>query len=288
MRKKILSALAIFYLITIAYAFLLAQPITPVNQDETDEKIEQDVLENIEVPSEPEVIDRTPASETSSSEGNKVVLEPPPTTETKQHWGLTFSGGTFKPDDFKGKGTTYSDIYGSNPGAWADLAFEWQFLKKFGRLGAKVTTGSWVIMKEFDSPTDSDTIKDNYTLWVFPAVGGGIYRFHYWKNQPLIPFIEGGVGFLRFEQFTTDKNDQYKDVYRYVRMGGIGLQLNLDLLDGKSARDFDFNWGVNTTYLVAELRTLNTSQFRVDSKSRKRNFDFSGNRLLTAGLLFEF
>lgn len=316
MRKKILSILTFFYLITIAYAFLLAAPPVPKSPEFSDEDVfenEEEDIESTQEPvveedeestREPAVIESEPLSEVKpprlseeevpSIEDNKVTLERPPVGESPQYWGLTLMGGAYRPDDYRGRGNPFSEIYGSggslmgDRGTWVDMSFEWQPIKQYGRLGLKLSSGSWFIYKEYDSPTDGDTKKDKYTLWVLPGILGGVYRMQYWEKQPLIPFIEGGGGILRFEQFTPDKEDRYKDIYRSVGMFGAGLQINADLIDPKAGREFDINWGVNTTYLVLEYRILKTSDYRVDSASRKRNFDFTGSNLITGGLLFEF
>jgi len=220
-----------------------------------------------------------------AEEDNKVVFKEPPTKESPQQWGLTLMGGTYRPSSYTGSGDAFGTIYSGqakyigNQGIWVDLSFEWHFLKFLGKWGAKASTGAWVIQKEYDSPKDTSSAKKPYTLWVIPGFLSGVYRAHFWSWQPLVPFVEAGIGGFRFQQSGV-KGDRYGNIYRSAYMAGGGVQLNANLLDPQSARSFDINWGVNNTYLIA--------QYRFIQSMIKDNFDFSGNNLITAGFLFEF
>ena len=221
-----------------------------------------------------------------SFEENKVIFKEPPTKESPQHWGFSFMGGTYRPSNYTGSGDAFGTIYSGqakyigNQGLWVDLSFEWHFLKFLGKWGAKASTGAWIIQREYDSPKDTSSVKQLYTLWVIPGFLSGVYRAHFWSWQPLVPFVEAGVGGFRFQQSGAQTTDRYQNIYRSATLAGVGVQLNTNILDPKSARSFDINWGVNNTYLVAEYRFIQNLV--------KDNFDFSGNNLITAGLLFEF
>ncbi len=219
------------------------------------------------------------------AEENKVIFKEEPTKESPQNWGLSVMGGTYRPSNYTGSGDAFGTIYSGqakyigNQGLWADLSFEWHFLKFLGKWGAKASTGAWVIQKEYDSPRDTSSVRQLYTLWGIPGFLGGIYRAHFWSWQPLVPFVEAGVGGIYLQQSNAQKADRYS-VFRTATMAGGGVQLNTNIFDPKSARSFDINWGVNNTYVLAEYRFIRSTT--------QDNFNFSGNNLITAGLLFEF
>lgn len=230
----------------------------------------------------------SPIRAPSSIEENKVVLKKPPMGETPQDWAFTATGGIYRPNSYLGSGTAFNRIFRNdggvlgNKGFWADLSLEWQILQgPFGKLGPKFTTGSWVIQRLFDPTTDTDTVEKRYTLWALPVFLGGIYRLHFWKKQPLIPFMEvagGAIHFMQGDQAIA--LDRYHNIWRVNYFYGGGLQLNLNLIDPTAGKSFDVNWGVNATYLTAQWRTI---QSKVADE-----FDFSGDELITAGLSFEF
>jgi len=289
MKKKIIIFVTLLYFLTFLSAFVIAEQIEPTedlgNLQEELEKARQGKPEQAQETPEEAAITPEPQT-TSSSESNKVILEEPPAAETPQEWALTFMGGTYRPNKYQGHGEKFSTIYTGNnrflkdQGLWVDLSFEWQVLKSFGRLGPKFSTGSWFITREHDATGDTSTTKTMYTLWALPVFLGGIYRMHYWPKQPLVPFVEAAYGGFRFQQGNADTNDRYRDILRTAILYGGGLQLNANILDPRSARSFDINWGVNNTYLVAEYRFVKSTQ--TDA------FDFSGESLITGGLLFEF
>lgn len=304
MRRKIIAFIALFYVLTLVTAFVMAETLDPTevpNDEETITKEEAEITDEEiaetqetitpleESPTQPLPEVEAPSreeKEVGSIEGNKVILERPSTGESPQAWGFTLAGGIYRPDDYKGHGTKFNTIYPSkekflaNQGGWIDLSFEWQFLKAFGKLGAKITSGSWLITQQFDSPNDQSTSKSLYALWVWPFFAGGVYRFQYWRMQPIIPFVEGAFGSLRFQQGNAERGDRYRNIYRYAYMAGGGVQINANLFDPKAGRSFDINWGVNNTHLIAEYRFIQSTI--------RDNFDFTGKNLLTAGLLFEF
>lgn len=263
-----------------------AEPVEEISQQEEaiikqapSQEIEE-VPPTLEPPAQPEPQEKEPAPESG-----RLTLEPQPTKESPQYWGLTLMGGPHRPDKYVGKGDSFKNIYTGkdwfldDKGLWTDLAFEWQFFKLFGKLGLKMSTGTWIIQDLHDATSDDTTEKKRYTLFAIPLFGGLTYRFHYWTKQPLIPFIEGGYGGFRFQQTQGASKDQYTE-YKTAYLWGIGIQLNANMLDPEAGRDFDIDWGVNQTHFIAQLR-------HITSKPIDR-FDFSTQNLITGGLLFEF
>lgn len=299
MRNKVLFFVALFYVMTVVTAFLMAQEQTQTtNDDPFLEEAKKATEETSPSPQDESAAtspaeDESPPSkadeETASIEQNKVKLERPYAGESPQNWALSFMGGLYRPLEFHGQGDKFETIYVGddtlfdfigNKGVWADLSLEWQFFKRFGKLGTKLSTGSWAITRQFDSPSDQDNEKNNYILWAVPAFLGGVYRLHYWTKQPLIPFVEGGYGGFRFQQLNGEGANGYKNIYREAYMAGAGIQLNTYLIDPKASKNFDVDWGVNNTYLTAEYRIIQSTV--------KDDFDFSGRELVTAGFVFEF
>ncbi len=218
---------------------------------------------------------------------NKVVLKEVSQKESPQSWGMTLMGGSYRPDKYKGRGNDrFDQIYEgqdwflNNKGLWTDLALEWQFFRLFGTLAAKLSSGVWYIETNHDPTSVGGSLKQKYRLFAVPLTAGGVYRFHFWSNQPIIPFAEGGGGSVTFRQTTAAAADQYKDVVRRIYVAGAGVQINGNIFDPKAARSFDINWGVNRTHFIAEFRIIRSPD--------NDKFDFSGQDLITAGLLFEF
>lgn len=297
MKGKIILFLAVFYTMTVVAAFLMAEddPFIESKPEETPAVTKpiapssQEPQVTPETPTEPESPPVRAEETAASVEENKVKLERPYAGQSPQHWAFTFMGGLYRPLEFHGQGDKFENIYAGddplfdfigNKGVWADLSLEWQFLKNVGKLGTKLTTGSWAITRQFDSPSDQDTVKNSYILWVVPAFLGGVYRMQYWTQQPLVPFIEGGAGGFRFQQINGEAANGYKNIYRKAYMAGAGIELNTILIDPKASKNFDVDWGVNNTFLTAEYRIIQS----ID----KDDFDFSGRELITAGFVFEF
>jgi len=218
-------------------------------------------------------------------EDGKVSLAPPEPKESPQHWALTIMGGPYRPDSYKGTGDLFDTIYDGEDwpldkeGIWADIALEWQFFQKFGKAGLKISSGNWIIQSLHDASSDTTTDKLRYTLIATPLFGGGIYRFHIRKEQPVIPFAEAGYGGIRFQQTKGVKPDRYIE-YREAYMYGVGIQVNANIFEPSAAKTFDIDWGVNRTHFVAQWRHIES----VD----KDRFDFTGDDLFTGGLVLEF
>jgi len=187
-----------------------------------------------------------------------------------------------------GRGDAYSTIYkGDNwflvdSGLWIDGSLEWQFFKKYGRLAIKGTSGLWIIRGRHDATTDATSDKIEYQLTVIPAFIGGVYRLQFFSKQWVIPFFEASYGGFRFDQTKGASNDKYGTFKRGYILGG-GFQINGNVIEPSTARDFDIEWGVNQTSFVAQVRVI--------TMDIPDNFNFgtdSQNFLFTGGLLFEF
>lgn len=316
MSRKIIFFVALFYFLTLMAAFVMAVPEKAREEDleelqrelEAEEATTEEDLaelekekptedpflkeEEIEEPVTATIIPDDPTEKAKEEEikvenNNKVVLEEVSQKESPQSWGMTLMGGTYRPDKYKGRGDDrFDQIYEgqdwflNNKGLWTDLALEWQFFRLFGTLAAKLSSGVWYIETNHDPTSVAGSLKQKYRLFAVPLTLGGIYRFHFWSNQPIIPFAEGGGGNVIFRQTTAPNADRYQDVVRQIYVAGVGVQINGNILDPKAARSFDINWGVNRTHFIAEFRIIRS----LDNDE----FDFSGQDLITAGLLFEF
>ena len=230
----------------------------------------------------------TEVPEEKPVDDGKITFAPAVQKESPQHWGFTLMGGPYRPTNYKGSGDSFKNIYTGDDketwplkkeGLWTDVALEWQFFKKFGKLGLKLSSGTWIIRGKHDSSRDTSSAKLFYTLVAVPVFLGGIYHLHFWDSFPIVPFVEVAYGGFRFQQIEGASKDKYAAIRRAYLYGG-GVQFNLNFIDRKAGRDFDIDWGVNRTFLVAQVR-------RVQSETSDQ-FDFSGQNLITGGLLFEF
>lgn len=228
-----------------------------------------------------------PRQTESEPADGRVTFAPVVQKESPQQWGFTMMGGPYRPSNFRGQGDTFKSIYtgqGDNwpfekNGLWTDIALEWQFFKKLGKLGLKLSSGSWIIRAMHDASSDNTSTLKPYTLFAIPLFLGGVYHLHLWDKIPLVPFVEASYGGFRIQQTEAVSKDQFTAI-RTAFMYGAGIQFNLNFIDRKTARDFDINWGVNRTYFIAQVRRIKNQT--VDE------FDLSGQNLITGGLLFEF
>jgi len=284
MNRKVIFFVALFYFLTVVAAFVMAQEDEDPFEAEIPELQELEEETKTALPDDP--TEKAKEEEVTVEEDNRVILKEISQKESPQSWGITLMGGTYRPQQYRGRGNDlFANIYQDQSwflkdrGVWGDLALEWQFFRLFGTLAAKLSGGAWYIEANHDPKSVAGTVKRKYRLFAFPATVGGVYRLHFWSNQPIIPFAEGGGGYVTFHQLVAEE-DEYRNISREIYIAGVGVQINGNILDPRAARSFDINWGVNRTHFIAQYRIIRSPQ--------KGVFDFSGQDLITAGLLFEF
>lgn len=106
-----------------------------------------------------------------------------------------------------------------------------------------------------------------------------MYRLNYFQEQFIIPYIGGGVSYNLYWETIKDGRKLKGGMWGQHVTGGI--QLLLDRLDKKSARDFEEDYGIDNTYLTAGATHSVINDFG------KEGVDLGGWNY-SAGLLFEF
>ena len=76
------------------------------------------------------------------------------------------------------------------------------------------------------------------------------YRFDYFYDQILVPYVGAGLGTSWLRQYRGDRQGYYP-YYGYELVAG--LQFSLTALDKKASRQLDASTGINHTFLIVEF-----------------------------------
>ncbi len=136
---------------------------------------------------------------------------------------------------------------------------------------------SWIIHPTFELAAEV-----GYANYLIPVDVAARYRFNYYDDQVLVPFIGGGFDFyhLRNDKALAEE-DRDNDKWKYGYHGVGGVQILLDYFSPDQARDMKNNWKIENTYLNAEVKYSVVDNFSAD------DLDLGGI-IYTAGLRFEF
>ncbi len=163
----------------------------------------------------------------------------------------------------------------SMTGKAAQISLEWlPFGNRIGKLGVGISSGYAMIS---DGKIVQDSEEKTVSLSVVPSSLFLSYRFDYFKNQPLVPFIKLG-GSASWVRQSIDGADSFQMAYG-IDMA-VGGEFCLNSIEPKAGREFDSRFGVNGTYLIAEY--LNSDPM---NKTTAVNLAYSAFRF---GMRFEF
>ena len=172
----------------------------------------------------------------------------------------------------------YEDIYGSSGITFYNLTAGWKIvhhLELTGDIGYGFAEGRGV------SPLDSGKTAEKFKLHIAPAALGLLYRFNFWLDQVVVPYVGGsGVASYWFEE-KLDSSWKRRS-YNYGVMGFGGLMFLLDGLEKRASGAMEAEWGINNTYLFYEFRYTSLNNFDAEDI-----IDLSSS-LHTLGILFEF
>jgi hypothetical protein len=205
-----------------------------------------------------------------------------------QKYSGGFRVGPYDPSNLLGDsaGITYQEIYGNSPAMMIDLNSEYQFFKDFGKLGIKADMGI-ITAKGLGrfvhnyNPNIGQTSSLQLTFIGIPLVASLAYHLQFWDKQPVIPFVEGGVGYFTIFETRGDK----QSIADAVKYGGSpiaqvagGAQFMLDGLDKEVVWQLRKDYGISHIYLTADARQI----FQLGGL-----FDFA-SLVFEGGILFEF
>ncbi len=188
----------------------------------------------------------------------------------------------------------YARIFGNSGFALFELEFDWQVTRLFGTLGAGMAAGYFAAVGKglFAATEGADAGKasdDSTALLLVPIRALGVWRVDEFArrwNVPLVPYAKLGFGPTLFWVTNGHGGVSWYDGNRAAgtRWGweaAAGLMFLLDFIDPILSAEFDYEWGVNGSYVFLEFRAN-----RVGTMGRP-GFNFSDD-LFTGGLALEF
>jgi hypothetical protein len=197
--------------------------------------------------------------------------------ESPQYFALELKFGPYAPkidDEFSGAVQPFEDMFGSGTGLLSRVEFDVQLLRLFGSLGVGLSAGYYNVTgqpcSEPADPTDSSATAncetkvegDETTLTLVPLAALAVYRFDLLADRlsiPLVPYVKFGLNYTLWWMRRGDGSVSTNADGQKGRGGNLGWQLNaglalrLDPLDPGAAQTLDSDFGVNHTYLFAEL-----------------------------------
>jgi hypothetical protein len=177
-------------------------------------------------------------------------------------------------------GLYFKDIYGKGLLPIAYFDYEFQLTRRFGDLGIKLGTGLMFATGNgrFDNPNRiGDHPDTKLTFFMMPNTASAVYKIRYFKKQPIVPFVEGGIGYFTFGEIRDDGKPAKFGAAAVATFAG-GLNLLLDWLDPESMLELNADYGIGHVWLTFEAR---------QDVGLNRSYDFtstSGN----AGFSFDF
>jgi len=123
---------------------------------------------------------------------------------------------------------------------------------------------------------------EKFKVYVIPVDFSLQYRFNYFKNQPIIPFIGGGVDYYYFSEKQLSEKRTVVSGWKRGYHGNAGFRFNLNRIDPKHAGNLKVDYGIENVYLDFDAKYA-----RVNNFGEEKGVDWTG---LTFGLsfLFEF
>lgn len=209
-------------------------------------------------------------------------------------WGaLEIKLGSYYPaidEEFGGSGP-FGETFGSDNLLMGELELDGWIWQGFGKLGVGAHIGFSRVKGNAQAadPDEQSEVSDTTSFGIIPIRGSLIYRFDWLAQHTAIPLsasVKLGPDFYRWRiadgtgdtaEFDGDTASGWKTGWHFA----ANLQLLLDVIDPGTAAAFDLAWGVNNSYLFAELMMTRVDDFGGDG------FDLSDNIWLF-GLSFEF
>ncbi len=180
-------------------------------------------------------------------------------------------------------GVSYTDIYKTSSTIAAFFDYEWQFFRGFGKLGLNLGGGFATGKGNGRFTTDPSggvwglDALEVYNFFLLPLSAGLTYRFAYFHNQIIVPYVTGGADYYVFAETRDDaKKFNYGATPLFHVAGGAAFLL--DWFNRSSMVALDKDYGINHLYLTAEYRLVE----RISGQ-----FDFS-NQIVSGGFMVEY
>ena len=195
-----------------------------------------------------------------------------------QNFAAEVKFGPYTPNidgEFATSPGPYARYFGNDSGLMMQYTFEYQFLRRFGALGAGLGLGYWSKSgKAFACksgsglscvPDFTKTTGDDTSLQILPLSLFLVYRFDWPAEQFRFPLVPYGKFGLTYTFWWADKgNGKVSDVIlasgatehgRGAQLGltaALGAALMLDIFDPGAGHELDSTLGINHTYLFWE------------------------------------
>lgn len=213
--------------------------------------------------------------------------------QSPQNFALEVKVAPYLPpldnDPALGGETPFTDIFGDQKALMGRISLEYQALRlgPFASIGAGVGIGAYQ-KKGFGLDDAGQPTEDANLFRVIPLSANAVLRFDYLQSfgVPFVPFAKAGFDYY---YWSNKKNGEFTRFPNGAPVQGgtmgfhanLGLALNLNVLDPSGGISMDQSFGINNSYLFAELEVSQINDFGAGG------FDFSSS-FFDVGLAFEF
>ena len=196
--------------------------------------------------------------------------------------------GSYNPD---GLGETYEQFFGDDTPTLYEVELDYQLYRGFGSVAIGGAMG-YASADGYALTVDEEQSIDETGLSFMPWRLMLIYRFDYLATRFNIPFVVyGKLGVDYYMWWITDGSGDVAlndggasgSGGSFGWNGTVGVAFLLDWLAPRMASGFDVEWGVNNSYLFAELLYANIDGFGSGSA-----LDLSNDGSLQIGFALEF
>jgi hypothetical protein len=175
-------------------------------------------------------------------------------------------------------GGPYQRAFGKGSFPLFELELDYEIVRLFGTLGVGLSAGHFIAIGHglyaYDAPNEVACLAgqpsgDSTSLRLIPVHALVVWRVdEFWRRWgiPLTPFVKAGYGptFYWVDNGRGDTSDVDGVRAAGSRWGwevDVGLAFVVDFLDPIIANDMAQNWGIDHTYLFAELRMNETGMY---------------------------
>jgi hypothetical protein len=212
-----------------------------------------------------------------------------------QHFALELRLAPYTPqvdnEPSLGGKTPYRDTFGSTPRLELAAEFDWQALRipHVGTLGPGISAGITSMTAKAPKSDGTGLSAEDTSLSIYPFYLVAVFRADVLSRElgiPLVPYVKGGLGYALWRASNavgTSATDSVAGKGHTVGTNfALGIGLNLNAFDRRSAHQLDQATGVNNTYLFAEWMVAALNGLGQSSALHV------GTNTWVAGLAFEF
>jgi hypothetical protein len=191
------------------------------------------------------------------------------------HWSFELKGGRFTPSQ-----SNWEEFYGRKDMTEFAISLAYKLRRRIEigvEGGAARATGN-AIAKLHSEQAGQPVFAGSVRYEIFPINVFVLFRGIVSENQPVVPYLGGGITTVLYRQAVEGQGSVKGSVNGFHARGG--LQFLLDGLDRDAASSMYMGYGIVHTYLFIEAEYIS-------AKISDISADLGGTAYL-AGLLFEF